>query len=245
MSAGSGGSFGAATWHGPRGRPARRGGGLREPQRRSDHREQANRGRDQEDPLHSSTPSSLTVSSSRDAAKLERTPQEAARALVVRIVEHVCGHALLDDPALVHEDEPVADLAGELHLVGDDEHRHPDPSQVAHHDQHLADELRIERGGDLVEEHHVRLHHQRARDRDALLLAARELMRIVRRLLLEPDRRQQHPRPRLRLRARQLPDLARGERDVVDRAQVREEVELLEDHPDPLAHARDVDALAR
>ena len=47
--------------------------------------------------------------------------------------------------AFVHEDEPVADLARELHLVRDDEHRHPGPGQVAHDEQHLADELRIER----------------------------------------------------------------------------------------------------
>ena len=97
------------------------------------------------------------------------------------------GHALLDDPALVHEDEPVADLARELHLVRDDEHRHPVTGQIAHHDQHLADELRIERGGDLVEEHHVRLHHQRPRDRDPLLLAAGELVRMLAGLLRQPD----------------------------------------------------------
>ena len=121
----------------------------------------------------------------------QRTAEEPLRALVARVVEHVGGHALLDDPALVHEDEPIADLAGELHLVGDDEHRHPDPGEVAHHDQHLADELRIERGGDLVEEHHVRLHHQRAGDRDPLLLATGELVGVLVRLLLEPDRLQQ------------------------------------------------------
>jgi drug/metabolite transporter (DMT)-like permease len=34
------------------------------------------------------------------------------------------GVALLDDDAAVHEDDPVGDLAGEGHLVGDDDHRH-------------------------------------------------------------------------------------------------------------------------
>ena len=81
----------------------------------------------------------------------------------------------------------------------DDEHRHPVPGEVAHHDQHLADELRVERGGDLVEEHHVRLHHQRAGDRDPLLLAAGELVRMLRRLLGEPDPREQLARALLRL----------------------------------------------
>ena len=46
-------------------------------------------------------------------------------------------------------------------------------------------------------------------------------------------------------RARHLPDPPRGEREVVDRRQVREEVELLEDDPDALPDRRDVDALAR
>ena len=96
--------------------------------------------------------------------------------------------------------EAVADLACELHLVGDDEHRHAVAREIAHHDQHLADELRIERGCDLVEEHHMRVHHQRARDRDSLLLTAGELVRMLTRLLRQPDAREQlgarGPRPR-------------------------------------------------
>ena len=155
------------------------------------------------------------------------------------------GHALLDDPALVHEDEPVAHLPRELHLVRDDEHRHPVTGEIAHHDQHLADELRIERGGDLVEQHHVRVHHQRPRDRDPLLLAAGELVRVLARLLGQPDLLEQLPRARLGVRARRLPDPARGEREVVHHGQMREEVELLEDDPDSLARRRQIGALAR
>ena len=121
----------------------------------------------------------------------------------------------------------------------------PVAREVAHDDEHLADELGVERRGDLVEQHHVRLHHQRARDRDALLLAARELVRMLVRLLLEPDLRQQHVRARLGLAAAELADASRRERDVVEHGQVREQVELLEDHPDPLADARDVGARCR
>jgi hypothetical protein len=51
-----------------------------------------------------------------------------------------------------------------------DEHRHTAASQIPHHHEHLSDELRVERGGDLVEEHHVRVHHQRTGDGDPLLL---------------------------------------------------------------------------
>ena len=55
----------------------------------------------------------------------------------------------------------------------------PSRARVAHDDEHLADELRVESRGDLVEEHDVRLHHQRPRDGDPLLLTARELVRML------------------------------------------------------------------
>ena len=53
-----------------------------------------------------------------------------------------------------------------------------------------------------------------------------------------PTRREQLARARLGLRARQLADPPGREREVVDHRQVREEVELLEDDPDPLADRR-------
>ena len=53
-----------------------------------------------------------------------------------------------------------------------------------------------------------------------------------------PTRREQLARARLGVATRHLPDPARGEREVVERGQVREEVELLEDDPDPLPDRR-------
>ena len=57
----------------------------------------------------------------------------------------------------------------------------PDSATRAHDGEHLADELGVERRGRLVEQHHLRVEAERARDRDALLLAARELGRVARR----------------------------------------------------------------
>ena len=111
--------------------------------------------------------------------------------------------------------------------------------------EHLADELGVESGRDLVEEDDLRRHHQRARDRDALLLAARELVRVLAGLLREPDDVEELARAQLGLGPGELPDPPRREREVVDHGQVREEVELLEDDPDPLPDRRDVDAVAR
>src|SRR5205823_14385652 len=86
--------------------------------------------------------------------------------------------------------------------------------------------------------------HQRARDRDTLLLAARQLVRVLVRLLLQADARQQLPGLLLGQLPREPADAAGGERQVVPRGQVREEVELLEHHPDPPPDRRDVDAAA-
>jgi hypothetical protein len=44
-----------------------------------------------------------------------------------------------------------ANIACEIHLVGDDQHGHPVAGEIAHHRQHLADKLRIERRRHFVE----------------------------------------------------------------------------------------------
>ena len=85
----------------------------------------------------------------------------------------------------------LRDLAREADLVGDDDHRHPLAGQLAHHVEHLLDQLGVERRGDLVEQHHVRVHRERPRDRHPLLLAAREPVRVLVELVGEADPGQQ------------------------------------------------------
>ena len=79
---------------------------------------------------------------------------------------------MLDDHAAVGEVDLVGDLAREAHLVGHQHAGHALLGEVLDGDQHLLDRLRVERGGDLVEEHDVRAHGQRAGDCHALLLSA-------------------------------------------------------------------------
>ena len=81
-----------------------------------------------------------------------------------------------EEPVLDKQDA-AADLAGKVHLMGDDDHRHAAFGQHAHGRQHLADHRRIERRRWLVKEHDLRLHHQAASNRHALLLAAGEIGR--------------------------------------------------------------------
>ena len=101
------------------------------------------------------------------------------------------GRPAFDHDALVHEDHLVADLAGEAELVGDHHHGHPGLGQGLHDVEHLADELRVERRGRLVEEHELGLHGQRPGDGDPLLLPAGELLRVGVPAVAEPDAVQQ------------------------------------------------------
>ena len=77
-------------------------------------------------------------------------------------------------------------------------------------------DLRVEGGQGLVEQQHLRLEGERAGERDALLLAARELVRVARGLVAEVDEVQQLLDPLPDLVRRPLPDL-QPEADVVGR----------------------------
>ena len=79
----------------------------------------------------------------------------------------------LDDPAFVHEHDPVGDVHREVHLVGDDEHRHPGGGERPHHVEDAGDELGVERGRRLVEQHQLGIERERPGNRDALLLPSR------------------------------------------------------------------------
>ena len=59
--------------------------------------------------------------------------------------------------------------------------------EIDHDVEHLADHFWIERRGRLVEQHRDRVHRQRACDRDALLLAARQFGRVFVRMHRQPD----------------------------------------------------------
>src|SRR5690606_20748073 len=83
------------------------------------------------------------------------------------------------------------------------------------------------------------------RDRDALLLAAGKLRRVLVGLLGDMDALQIAPRGRLRLLPADAADLHRREDAVPQHGHVREQVELLEDHPDLAADGVDVPPASR
>src|SRR5262249_4373199 len=71
----------------------------------------------------------------------------------------------------------------------------------------------------------------------------REPFGVLLELVSEPDPFEQRPALLLRLGAALAEDPARRKGDVVEGGLVREEVELLEDHPDPLADEVELPAL--
>ena len=94
------------------------------------------------------------------------------------------GRIDLADAALRHHGEPVGQAQRLALVMG---HEHGGDAELAldllHLDLHRGAQILVERGERLVEQQHLRTDHQSARQRHALLLAARQLPRLA---VLEP-----------------------------------------------------------
>ncbi len=123
------------------------------------------------------------------------------------LTEDLLRWPLLGDHTLVEEAHPGRDVASEAHLVGRDQHRHAGRGELADHVEHLGDELRVERARDLVEQHDVGLHRERAHDRHALLLSAGEPIGVLIGLVGEAEAVEQLARVGVGLRWRRADDL--------------------------------------
>ena len=91
-----------------------------------------------------------------------------------------CAGPFLDHLAGVHHADPVAHRADHAEVVGDQQDRRVglDP-QRAHEVEHLGLDRGVEPGGRLVEHEQPRVARQRHGDHDALLHAARQLVRVA------------------------------------------------------------------
>ena len=156
------------------------------------------------------------------------------------MVEDLLGAAFLDDAATLQEQHPRADVARELHLVRDDDHRPALPGQFADDAEHLRLARRVEGGSGLVEQDHLRVHRQGAGDGHALPLTAGKAVRHRMQHLAQTDHPEQFHSLFLGFRAGHLPDPDRAEHHVLQHVQVREHVHLLEHHPDLGAHGAQV-----
>ena len=162
------------------------------------------------------------------------------------LVVDLLGRADLLDPALVHHRDPVAHRERLFLVVGHEDERDADLALDALQlELHRLAQLEVERAERLVEQQRARVVHERAGERDALLLAAGEL----RRLAVGEVARAGRPRAARRRASRSRPSptfLACGpERDVVPHRHVREQRVLLEDRVDVALVRRDLrDVLA-
>ena len=105
--------------------------------------------------------------------------QQHARVGVLRSGEDLVRRPQLREPAQVHDADPVGDVVDDGEVVGDEEVGQPElPLQVLHEVQDLRLHRDVQGRGRLVANHELRVARQRARDRDSLALAARELVRV-------------------------------------------------------------------
>ncbi len=95
--------------------------------------------------------------------------------------QHLRRRALFDDAAMLHHRDVVADLRRDAQIVGDEQHGDAEPGlDFVEQFQHLRLHRDVERRYRLVRHQHVGIERQRAGNRDALALAAGELVRIAR-----------------------------------------------------------------
>ncbi|EGE59243.1 6-pyruvoyl-tetrahydropterin synthase [Rhizobium etli CNPAF512] len=177
---------------------------------------------------HDRSTSLTFVSPATPLADTEELPELGS----LRVSEDILRAAFFVDPALMHEDDAAADVAGKLHLMRDHQERHSLGGKLAHHRQNFGDQFRIERRGNLVAEKCGRPHGERAGNGDALLLAARELIRIGVELVAQPHPLQHLAGDGFCLGLRSFLDHGLRQHDIAAGAQVREKVELLKDHAD-------------
>ena len=147
--------------------------------------------------------------------------QKGAGAHLGGVAQDLRGWALFDDPAMIHEDDAIRDLAGKLDLMGDDNHGMAFLGELAHDLEHLADELGIEGGGRFVEQHELGLHRKHTGDGNALL-AARQPLGIFGELVAEADFLEQPAAALIGLLGALFQNLSRRYRDILQRGQMRE-----------------------
>ena len=172
-------------------------------------------------------------------ADLAHRAEEAHDEPVGRPVVELQRAADLLDLAVVHDRDVVGDGHRLLLVVGDQDGGDVDlVVQAAQPLAQLRADLRVERAERLVEQQHARLDRERAGERHALALAARELARVALVVAGEADDAEQLVDALADLVLRALAD-AHAEGDVVAHGHVLERGVVLEDEADPALLRRD------
>ena len=115
-----------------------------------------------------------------DPAQVRDGREQRLGVRVLRAAEDLLARSpALDDPAVLHDDDPVRHVGHHAHVVGDEDDAGVDPgAQVAHELEDLGLHRDVERGGRLVRDEQLGLARDRLRDHRALPLTAGELVRV-------------------------------------------------------------------
>ena len=99
---------------------------------------------------------------------------------MTRVREELAHRRVLDELARVHHSDAVADRRDDAEVVCHVDHRHPElGAQPAQQIEDLRLRRHIETGRRLVEHDQLRVAREGHRNHDALLLTARELVRVL------------------------------------------------------------------
>ncbi len=158
--------------------------------------------------------------------------REVGDVVVCRMRHDLLGRPHLDEPAVLHDRDPVAELQRLGEVVGDEDHRLLHLVLEADHlVLHVAADQRVQRAEGFIEEHDLRVGRQRAGQADALLHPARELVGVG----IPPPAETHDVEDLIRLRfpgcLLHALDL-QAEPDVLDDPAVRQQAEVLEHHAD-------------
>ena len=146
---------------------------------------------------------------------------EVGDIVVGRCPDDLLGAADLDDLAVTHDHDVIAELERLGEVVGDEHHGLADLVVEAQDlVLHVAPDERVERAERLVEEHDLGIHGEGPGQPDPLLHAARQLVGIAVGVALQPDEVDHRAGPLLTGRLRLAADLE-AERDVVHHPPVR------------------------
>jgi hypothetical protein len=106
--------------------------------------------------------------------------EQRGRVRVLRPGEDRRGGGELDDPAEVHDRDPVGDVPDDRQLVSDEDHGKTEArDEVVEQIEDLCLDRHVERAHWLVRDQKVRLERQSPRDRDPLSLSARQLTGVA------------------------------------------------------------------
>src|SRR3989454_2369261 len=133
--------------------------------------------------------------------------------------------------AVVEDEHGLAEAHHDLHVVLDEEHGLARVAQPAHRLQQVVEERAVDARRRLVEEDERGIRHEHPHELDELLLAVRQVARVLAGQVPEPDEVEQLAPAALRLRAR----AARDDEQVPEGRQLREDADDLEGAADAAA----------